>query len=39
MSACDRGKDRPAGIATGLDLRAQSQDFLQQHFGKAGSYY
>ena len=27
------------GIATGLDLRAQSQAFLQQHFGKAGSYY
>jgi DNA polymerase-4 len=25
------------GIATGLDLRAQSQAFLQQHFGKAGS--
>src|SRR5437868_8560334 len=24
------------GIATGLDLRAQSQAFLQQHFGKAG---
>jgi len=27
------------GIETGLDLRAQSQAFLQQHFGKAGSYY
>src|SRR5499425_2662776 len=27
------------GIATGLDLRAQSQAFLQLHFGKAGSYY
>jgi DNA polymerase-4 len=27
------------GIETGLDLRAQSQDFLQQHFGKAGAYY
>jgi DNA polymerase IV len=27
------------GIKTGLDLRAQSLDFLQQHFGKAGSYY
>jgi DNA polymerase-4 len=27
------------GMATGLDLRAQSQAFLQQHFGKAGSYY
>src|SRR6266566_4403443 len=27
------------GIRTGLDLRAQTLDFLQQHFGKAGSYY
>jgi DNA polymerase-4 len=27
------------GIATGLDLKAQSLAFLQQHFGKAGSYY
>jgi DNA polymerase-4 len=27
------------GIATGLDLRAQTVAFLQQHFGKAGSYY
>ena len=27
------------GIKTGLDLRAQTLDFLQQHFGKAGSYY
>src|SRR3954466_3958084 len=27
------------GIETGLDLRAQSLDFMQQHFGKAGSYY
>jgi DNA polymerase-4 len=27
------------GIAIGRDLRAQSQPFLQQHFGKAGSYY
>jgi DNA polymerase-4 len=27
------------GIKTGLDLRAQTQIFLQQHFGKAGSYY
>ena len=26
-------------IKTGLDLRAQSLAFLQQHFGKAGSYY
>jgi hypothetical protein len=26
-------------IETGLDLRAQTQPFLQQHFGKAGSYY
>jgi len=27
------------GIETGLDLRAQSMAFLQQHFGKAGAYY
>jgi DNA polymerase-4 len=27
------------GIKTGLDLRAQTMEFLQQHFGKAGSYY
>jgi DNA polymerase-4 len=27
------------GIETGLDLKAQTLDFLQQHFGKAGSYY
>jgi DNA polymerase-4 len=27
------------GIATGLDLRAQTLAFLQQHFGKAGAYY
>jgi len=27
------------GIRTGLDLRAQTLVFLQQHFGKAGSYY
>jgi DNA polymerase IV len=27
------------GIETGLDLRAQSMPFLQQHFGKAGPYY
>jgi DNA polymerase IV len=27
------------GIATGLDLRAPTLACLQQHFGKAGSYY
>ncbi|WP_341909239.1 DNA polymerase IV [Ferrovibrio terrae] len=27
------------GIETGLDLRAQSLPFLQQHFGKAGTHY
>src|SRR5438477_7337460 len=27
------------GIKTGLDLRIQSLAFMQQHFGKAGSYY
>jgi DNA polymerase-4 len=27
------------GIETGLDLRAQTKSFLQQHFGKSGSYF
>jgi DNA polymerase-4 len=27
------------GIDTGLDLREQTLNFLQQHFGKAGSYF
>ncbi len=27
------------GIHTGLDLRARTMAFLQQHFGKAGPYY
>jgi DNA polymerase-4 len=27
------------GIQTGLDLRAQTLHFLQQHFGKAGTHY
>ena len=27
------------GIHTGADLRAQSLDFLLQHFGKSGGYY
>jgi DNA polymerase-4 len=27
------------GIETGIDLRAQTLAFLQQHFGKAGCYY
>src|SRR5882757_5846554 len=27
------------GVRTGLDLRAQALGFLQQHFGKAGTYY
>jgi DNA polymerase-4 len=27
------------GIHTGADLRAQSLDFLQRHFGKSGAYY
>jgi DNA polymerase-4 len=33
------GKMEQLGIRTGLDLRAQTLLFLQQHFGKAGSYY
>src|SRR6266513_3654359 len=32
-------KMEQVGVRTGLDLRAQTLDFLQQHFGKAGSYY
>ncbi|MBO0737227.1 MAG: DNA polymerase IV [Alphaproteobacteria bacterium] len=27
------------GIETGLDLKGQNLEFLQHHFGKAGSYY
>jgi DNA polymerase IV len=27
------------GIETGLDLKAQTLEFLQQNFGKAGAYY
>ena len=27
------------GIKTGLDLKGQTLPFLQQHFGKAGSYF
>jgi DNA polymerase-4 len=27
------------GIATGLDLRARTLDFLAEHFGKAGQYF
>ncbi|MDO9383843.1 MAG: DNA polymerase IV [Hyphomicrobiaceae bacterium] len=27
------------GLETGLDIKAQSLEFLQQHFGKAGGYY
>jgi DNA polymerase IV len=32
-------KMKRLGIEIGLDLRAQTLAFLQQHFGKAGSYY
>lgn len=32
-------KMKRLGIATGLDLRAQSMEFLQRHFGKAGTHY
>ena len=27
------------GIHTGLDIRSQSMTFLQENFGKAGTYY
>ena len=32
-------KLKQIGVATGRDLKAQTLDFLQQHFGKAGAYY
>ena len=32
-------KMKQLGIEIGLDLRAQTLAFLQQHFGKAGAYY
>jgi DNA polymerase IV len=32
-------KMRALGIETGADLRRQTLSFLQQHFGKAGSWY
>jgi DNA polymerase IV len=32
-------KMKGLGVETGLDLRARTLAFLQQHFGKAGSYY
>ena len=32
-------KMEQVGIKTGLDLKAQTLDFLERHFGKAGSYY
>jgi DNA polymerase IV len=33
------GKMRALGIETGADLRRQTLSFLQDHFGKAGSWY
>src|SRR5471032_2890706 len=27
------------GLYTGLDMRNQSREFMQAHFGKAGAYY
>ena len=39
VGAATAKKMERLGIATGLDLRAQTLAFLQQHFGKAGSYY
>jgi DNA polymerase IV len=32
-------KMRELGVVTGRELKAQSLEFLQQHFGKAGPYY
>ncbi|WP_022823224.1 DNA polymerase IV [Hymenobacter norwichensis] len=33
------GRLNQLGIFTGLDLRQQTEAFLRQHFGKAGSHY
>ena len=32
-------KMKELDVVTGRDLKAQSLEFLQQHFGKAGAYY
>ena len=34
-----REKMNRLGVVTGQDLKAQTLEFLQQHFGKAGAYY
>jgi DNA polymerase-4 len=34
-----RAKMNRLGVVTGLDLRQQSLEFLERHFGKAGAYY
>lgn len=34
-----RDKMNRLGIATGADLKAQSLEFLERHFGKAGAHY
>lgn len=34
-----KAKMNRLGIQTGADLRAQSMEFLRQHFGKSGPYY
>ena len=34
-----REKMNRLGVVTGQDLKSQTLEFLQQHFGKAGAYY
>jgi DNA polymerase IV len=34
-----RAKMNRLSIATGLDLRRQSREFLERHFGKSGAYF
>ncbi|BDV37081.1 DNA polymerase IV [Methylocystis bryophila] len=34
-----RAKMNKLGVSTGKDLRAQSLEFLERHFGKAGAYF
>jgi DNA polymerase IV len=34
-----RARFTRSGVRTGLDLKARTLEFLQQHFGKVGSYY
>jgi DNA polymerase IV len=37
--AATSAKMNSLGLYTGLDMRSQTLDFMQAHFGKAGAYY